>query len=99
MWRDTRQEVVLSQFRTEHQYYHHQEGQSEQFQQSQAELRQHSERTNAENVQFINLCEETENCECQNCTRSCLLVCNVAKSRDGVTHSCIKFEVELHQWT
>ena len=56
--RDTRKEEVLSQIRSELQYYH-QEGQSEEFQQSRAELRQNLKRSNAEGVQVRNQCEET----------------------------------------
>ena len=54
--RDTRKEEVLSQLRSELQdYHHHAEGQSEEFPQSQAELRHNLERSNAEGVQVRNL--------------------------------------------
>ena len=60
MRRDTRKLEVVSQSISELQHYHrHAEGQSHEFQQSQAELRQHLGRSNTEGAQLMNLCEET----------------------------------------
>ena len=60
MPRVTRQGEETSQLRSDLQcYYHHHVGQSEKFQESQAVLRQHLERSNAEGVQLRRQCEET----------------------------------------
>ena len=61
MRRDIHQEEVLSLLRSELQnhHHHHTGGRSEEFQQSQAELRHNLERSNAEGVQVRNLWEET----------------------------------------
>ena len=60
MRRDTYQEEVLSGSRRELRYYHHHaEGQFQEFQHSQAEPRQHLERSSAEGVQLRNLRPET----------------------------------------
>ena len=55
MRRGTHHEEVLSQLGSELQYYHHHEGQSEEFPQSQAEWRQPLERSHAARVQLRNL--------------------------------------------
>ena len=60
MRRDTHDLEVVIQARSELEHYHrHAECQSDEFQQSQAELRQNLERSNAEGAQLRNLCEET----------------------------------------
>ena len=60
MRRNTHREEVVSQLRSEPQHYHrHAEGQSDAFQQSQAALRQHLERSDTEGAQFGSRHEET----------------------------------------
>ena len=60
MRRDTYQEEVLSQLRSELQLYNrHAEGPPDEFQQSQAQVRHTLERSNTEGVRLRNLCEET----------------------------------------
>ena len=60
MRRQPHQEAVVSQFRSELQHYYHPlESPSEEFQQSQAELRHIVERSNAEGTQLRNLIEES----------------------------------------
>ena len=59
MRRGTHQQEALSQLRSQLQYFHHAQGLSEEFQQSQAELTLILERSNAAGVQLRNLCDET----------------------------------------
>ena len=109
--RDTHQEEVLSQLRIELQYNHHHEGQSEEFQQSEAELG-HVFGTIKCTRRAVKISMwRDKNCECQYCTRCCSCRCEV--KRRNCKHSCwisnrrmlgplilrIKFEVHRNLWT
>ena len=78
---------VLSQLISELRHSHfHAESQSDEFQQSQAELGQHLERANAEGAQLRNFSMwRDQNCECQYRTRSC----SSTRSKSSTIHQSL----------